>query len=200
MSDENKEEYDDAAPSTIGNSDALTPIEKAHPQTEIQIQLIPFSDVPNRPVTGEVAERKMKEGQIIRIGRQVVRDGQPVMRGNRVLREDDIWYMSKVVSRIHAEMWYKDGQVYIRDIGSSSGTFLNKMRLSPSGKESRPYPIKAGDILQFGIDYKGKQEGIYKCITVKVGFHDQTWIKNSRNNANHIKYIFSFYTEIFIIL
>ena len=34
------------------------------------------------------------------------------------------------------------------------------MRLSPSGKESRPYPLKDGDIIQLGVDYGGKQEGI----------------------------------------
>jgi len=33
------------------------------------------------------------------------------------------------------------------------------MRLSPSGKESRPYPLKDGDIIQLGIDYQGRQEG-----------------------------------------
>jgi len=33
------------------------------------------------------------------------------------------------------------------------------MRLSPSGKESRPYPLKDNDIIQLGIDYQGKSEG-----------------------------------------
>jgi len=35
------------------------------------------------------------------------------------------------------------------------------MRLSPSGKESRPYPLKDNDIIQLGIDYQGKSEGKY---------------------------------------
>lgn len=51
--------------------------------------------------------------------------------------------------------------MYFRDVGSSSGTFLNRLRLSPSGKESRPYPLKSGDIIQLGVDYQGRQEGIY---------------------------------------
>ena len=50
-------------------------------------------------------------------------------------------------------------QIYIKDIGSSSGIFLNKMRLSPSGKESRPYPVNQGDVVQLGVDYRGKSEG-----------------------------------------
>jgi pSer/pThr/pTyr-binding forkhead associated (FHA) protein len=156
----------------------------------ISFQLIPFSDIPSKPPLGEVVERTIKEGQILRIGRQVFRDGQPVMRGTKILGDEDIWFVSKVVSRIHAELWFKDNQLYIRDIGSSSGTFLNKMRLSPSGKESRPYPIKQGDSLQFGIDFKGKPDDIYKSVSVKVGFHDQSWIKASRTQANQTKFVF----------
>lgn len=153
----------------------------------IQFQLIPVSDNPDKPAIGEVIERKIVEGVILSIGRQVIKDGQPVIKGNKASSEDNIWFNSKVVSRTHAELWMKDHQLYIRDIGSSSGTFLNKMRLSPSGKESRPYAIKQGDELQFGIDFRGKTEDIYKRVLVKIGFHDQSWIKSSRNNANHIK-------------
>lgn len=38
------------------------------------------------------------------------------------------------------------------------------MRLSPSNKESRPYPLKDGDIIQLGIDYQGKSQGNEKII------------------------------------
>ncbi|KAI8897130.1 hypothetical protein BC833DRAFT_594862 [Globomyces pollinis-pini] len=80
-----------------------------------------------------------------------------------------IAFRSKVVSRHHCEMWVgKDNQLYFRDVGSSSGTFLNRLRLSPSGKESRPYPVKSGDIIQLGVDYQGRQEEIYKAVMIKV--------------------------------
>jgi pSer/pThr/pTyr-binding forkhead associated (FHA) protein len=154
----------------------------------IQFQLIPVSENPKKKAIGEVIERKIQEGVVLSIGRQVIKDGQPVIKGSKPASEDNIWFNSKVVSRNHAELWMKDYQIYIRDIGSSSGTFLNKMRLSPSGKESRPYAITQGDIIQLGIDFKGKNEDIYKGIIVKIGFHDQSWIKASRNQANHIKY------------
>ncbi|TPX33825.1 hypothetical protein SmJEL517_g03348 [Synchytrium microbalum] len=78
-------------------------------------------------------------------------------------------FRSKVVSRTHAEIWIgADGQVYFRDVGSSSGSFLNRLRLSPSGKESRPYPVKSGDIIQLGVDYQGRQEDIYKSVMIKI--------------------------------
>jgi hypothetical protein len=79
---------------------------------------------------------------------------------------DPVWFKSKVVSRSHAEIWLKDGQVsqinkvYLRDSGSSSGTFLNKMRLSPASKMSRPYPLREGDVIQLGVDYQGRTEGM----------------------------------------
>jgi hypothetical protein len=83
---------------------------------------------------------------------------------------DPVWFKSKVVSRAHAEIWLKDGQVmisnqvYLRDSGSSSGTFLNKMRLSPASKMSRPYPLRQGDVIQLGVDYQGRTEGTLKLI------------------------------------
>lgn len=52
----------------------------------------------------------------------------------------------------------------VRDAGSSSGTFLNKLRLAPSGKDSKPFPLKEGDMLQFGVDYKG----MYHLLLIKT--------------------------------
>ncbi|KAJ3333750.1 hypothetical protein HDU76_004246 [Blyttiomyces sp. JEL0837] len=79
---------------------------------------------------------------------------------------DFVAFRSKVVSRTHAEMWVTpDGQLMFRDVGSSSGTFLNRLRMSPSGKESRPYHVKSGDIVQLGVDYQGRQEEIYNLRT-----------------------------------
>lgn len=66
-------------------------------------------------------------------------------------------------------LWCLPLQVYLKDTGSSSGTFLNHLRLSPSGRESRPYPLKEGDIIQLGIDYQGRPEEIYKCVVIRVG-------------------------------
>ncbi|KAI8916527.1 hypothetical protein DFJ77DRAFT_460165 [Powellomyces hirtus] len=182
-------------PSTLPTSTAAPPAAGApagSAQTdsgEIRLQLIPHSDVMGRPALGEVVERAFKEGMTVRIGRQVIKDGQPtVIKGQKQPQENDIWFASKVVSRNHAEMWVKDGQIYVKDIGSSSGTFLNKMRLSPSGKESRPYPLKEADLIQFGIDYKGKPDDIYKSIMVRIGFYDQSWVQNQRRKANPVRF------------
>ncbi|KAJ3010164.1 UNVERIFIED_CONTAM: hypothetical protein HDU68_002298 [Siphonaria sp. JEL0065] len=82
---------------------------------------------------------------------------------------DFIAFKSKVVSRAHAELWVsEEGQVMFKDVGSSSGTWVNRHRLSPSGKESRPYNIKSGDVIQLGMDYQGRQEDMYKSVVMKV--------------------------------
>ncbi|KAI8824172.1 uncharacterized protein EV422DRAFT_564880 [Fimicolochytrium jonesii] len=82
---------------------------------------------------------------------------------------DFVAFRSKVVSRTHAEMWVgREGQVFFRDVGSSSGSFLNRLRLSQSGKESAPHILKSGDVIQLGVDYQGRTEEIYKCVMFKI--------------------------------
>ncbi|KZT54838.1 SMAD/FHA domain-containing protein, partial [Calocera cornea HHB12733] len=108
-------------------------------------------------------------------------DGQPPIRIGRFTerrsthggRDDDgkIAFRSKVVSRGHAEVWCEPGgkgQVLLRDTSSSSGTFLNHIRLSSPNIESRPYPLKDGDVIQLGVDYQGGTEEIYRCVKIRV--------------------------------
>ncbi|KAI8609309.1 hypothetical protein BC830DRAFT_1043300, partial [Chytriomyces sp. MP71] len=104
-------------------------------------------------------ERDLKPGMFLKIGRKV--EKKPQM--------DFIAFKSKVVSRVHAELWVsEEGKVMFKDIGSSSGTWVNRHRLSPSGKESRGYSIKSGDVIQLGMDYQGRQEDVYKSVVMKI--------------------------------
>ncbi|OUM61728.1 hypothetical protein PIROE2DRAFT_44935, partial [Piromyces sp. E2] len=41
---------------------------------------------------------------------------------------------------------------YIKDTGSSSGTFLNGKRLSPQGQESTFFELNNGDVIKLGED------------------------------------------------
>ena len=85
------------------------------------------------------------------------------------LGSNKLAFKSKVVSRAHAEVWVElGGKFFIRDTKSSSGTFLNHVRLSPANSESRPYQMKDGDILQLGVDYQGGAEDIYKSVKIRV--------------------------------
>ncbi|KAF8416070.1 hypothetical protein EV426DRAFT_449377 [Tirmania nivea] len=64
------------------------------------------------------------------------------------------YFDSKVLSRQHAEVWAepKTGKVWIRDVKSSNGTFVNGTRLSQENKDSDPHELRAEDILELGID------------------------------------------------
>ncbi|KAI8811099.1 hypothetical protein BJ742DRAFT_754097 [Cladochytrium replicatum] len=99
-------------------------------------------------------------------------------------KTDFIAFRSKVVSRTHAELWVgADNQLYLKDVGSSSGTFVNRLRLSASGKESRPCALKSGDVIQLGVDYQGRQEEIYKCVLIKLFISVRTGKKPKANSA-----------------
>ena len=106
--------------------------------------------------------------------------GQPGARGGAIpisgshggggrIDSSRIAFKSKVVSRGHAEIWCEPGgKFFIRDTKSSSGTFLNHIRLSGPNLESKPFAIKDGDVVQLGVDYQGGTEEIYRCVKMHV--------------------------------
>ena len=105
--------------------------------------------------------------EVIRVGRYSEKDNQANVPPNTPSAAP-VGFKSKVVSRRHCEFWYEDGRWYIKDVRSSSGTFLNHIRLSPPGTESKPYPVNDGDIVQLGIDFKGGEEMIFRCVKMRL--------------------------------
>ncbi|RCH78351.1 hypothetical protein CU098_000770, partial [Rhizopus stolonifer] len=57
--------------------------------------------------------------------------------------------------------------VLLKDTKSSSGTFVNHVRLSPANTESRPVEIRDGDLVQLGVDYQGGYEEIYRAVKMR---------------------------------
>ncbi|KAK3375404.1 hypothetical protein B0H63DRAFT_278553 [Podospora didyma] len=119
--------------------------------------------------------------EIIRVGRYSERDSQPNVPHN-VPSAAPVGFKSKVVSRRHCEFWYEEGKWYIKDVKSSSGTFLNHIRLSPPGTESKPFPVNDGDIVQLGIDFKGGEEMIFRCVKMRLELN-RGW-QNKLNTFN----------------
>ena len=136
------------------------------------------------PHNGFFPELAVKSGRKLAIGRKPEDDLTPLM-------VDFFAYNSRVVSRIHAEVWFVSGSFYIRDLKSTSGTFLNAMRLSEQGKErwaetdfllfssqktqffflinfSRPFKIVTGDVVQFGVDLRNSGKEEEKCVSTVV--------------------------------
>lgn len=84
-----------------------------------------------------------------------------------------IVFKSKVVSRTHALFFCnEDGQWFLRDTKSSSGTFLNHIRLSPASQESSLMPVIDGDIIQLGMDYRGGTEEVYRLVKMRCHFNN----------------------------
>lgn len=87
-------------------------------------------------------------GQRVKIGRQTNAKTVPAERNG--------YFDSKVLSRQHAEIWEDGGKIFIKDVKSSNGTFINGERLSAEGLESEPFELKNEDIVEFGIDIIGE--------------------------------------------
>lgn len=82
---------------------------------------------------------------VLRIGRQTNNKTVPTPTNG--------FFDSKVLSRQHAEIWAdRNGKIWIRDVKSSNGTFVNGQRLSQENKDSDPHELREQDMLELGID------------------------------------------------
>ena len=116
---------------------------------------------------------------IIRVGRYSEREG-PQLANPMTPSDAPIGFKSKVVSRRHCEFTFINGQWHIKDVKSSSGTFLNHIRLSQPNSESRLFPVKDGDVVQLGIDFRGGEEAIFRCVKIRVECN-RSWQKRPNN-------------------
>ena len=81
------------------------------------------------------------------------------------------FFDSKVLSRQHAEIWAdRNGKVWIRDVKSSNGTFVNGARLSPENRDSEPHELQTQDHLELGIDIVSEDQKtvVHHKVAAKV--------------------------------
>ncbi len=66
--------------------------------------------------------------------------------GKTLGRGDDADFVlpDKAISRKHAEIFYRDGQWFLRDLESSNGTYVNEQRIT------EPIPLKSNDQIRCG--------------------------------------------------
>jgi pSer/pThr/pTyr-binding forkhead associated (FHA) protein len=77
------------------------------------------------------------------------------------------------ISRRHAEISYANGQYFVRDLGSTNGTFVNEVRLQPDSAQA----LKPNDVVRFGTIVKftfnvrmsGKEESEKTLRSAKGG-------------------------------
>ncbi|KAI0463799.1 hypothetical protein LJB42_002805 [Komagataella kurtzmanii] len=72
------------------------------------------------------------------------------------------YFASRTLSRSHASLFVKEGKLYVRDLKSSNGTFINDVRL----EHKKEYLLNVGDELTLGSTLESQP--LHKKIQVKV--------------------------------
>ena len=101
--------------------------------------------------------------EILRIGRQTNTKTVPTPANG--------YFDSKVLSRQHAEVWAdRNGKIWIRDVKSSNGTFVNGVRLSPESRDSEPHELRDNDMLELGIDIVSEDQKsiVHHKVSAKI--------------------------------
>ncbi|KAL1848439.1 hypothetical protein Plec18170_008037 [Paecilomyces lecythidis] len=103
--------------------------------------------------------------EVLRVGRQTNAKTVPTPVNG--------YFDSKVLSRQHAEIWAdRSGKIWIRDVKSSNGTFVNGQRLSPENRDSEPHELREGDTLELGIDIVSEDQKsiVHHKVSAKVEY------------------------------
>lgn len=111
----------------------------------------------------------------LRIGRQTNQKTVPTPTNG--------FFDSKVLSRQHAEIYAeRNGKIYIRDVKSSNGTFVNGTRLSQENRESDPHELQTADHLELGIDIVSEDQKtvVHHKVAAKV---EHAGFLNNTNNV-----------------
>lgn len=119
------------------------------------------------PMTGTFERKHMlvpfRPDPPLKIGRQTNAKTLPTpMNG---------YFDSKVLSRQHAEVIAdRNGKIWIKDIKSSNGTFVNGIRLSQENRESEEHELREGDTLELGIDIVSEDQKsiVHHKVSAKV--------------------------------
>ncbi|GAA5866455.1 hypothetical protein JCM8547_000630 [Rhodosporidiobolus lusitaniae] len=133
-------------PRPRGAPNSLTPAQPAPPTTSASPATV-FPALHLTPLNGTFVPKQISldpPGTRVKIGRQT--NAKTIPNGTNG------YFDSKVLSRAHAEVWSEDGKVFIKDVKSSNGTFINGERLSPESSESDVFQLNTDDVVEFGID------------------------------------------------
>ena len=76
---------------------------------------------------------------------------------------------SQVLSKSHAFFSFSGGHFYLKDTGSSNGSFINNFRLSKPGQSSLDSQLFSQDVVRFGSEVSDKNKMVKeKCIVGKI--------------------------------
>ena len=119
------------------------------------------------PLTGTFERKQITvpfSPDFLRIGRQTNAKTVPTAING--------YFDSKVLSRQHAEVWAdkETGKIWIKDVKSSNGTFVNGVRLSAENRDSEPHELREQDTLELGIDIVSEDQKsiVHHKVSAKV--------------------------------
>lgn len=119
------------------------------------------------PMTGTFERKQITvpfSPDFLRIGRQTNAKTVPTAVNG--------YFDSKVLSRQHAEVWAdkENGKIWIKDVKSSNGTFVNGVRLSAENRDSEPHELREQDTLELGIDIVSEDQKsiVHHKVSAKV--------------------------------
>ncbi|KAF2090420.1 hypothetical protein K490DRAFT_72021 [Saccharata proteae CBS 121410] len=118
--------------------------------------------------------------EVLRIGRQTNNKTIPTPTNG--------YFDSKVLSRQHAEVWAdRTGKIFIRDVKSSNGTFVNGNRLSPENRDSEPHELREQDMLELGIDIVSEDQKtiVHHKVAAKI---EHAGIYNSNGSVMDLNF------------
>ena len=98
----------------------------------------PSKGTPNRLRVVEPAEQR---GRVYELGEEMT-VGRAA--GCQVKVEDSY------ASQLHARVFRKEGQVFVEDLGSTNGTYVNRKGTKSKEKVGGPMPLRLGDRLMVG--------------------------------------------------
>jgi hypothetical protein len=75
---------------------------------------------------------------------------------------------SRCTALAHTMTKHNTTQLRYRDVGSSSGSFIDRVRCSPSARESPLIPVESMQLMQLGVDYQCRTEDIFRAVGIKV--------------------------------
>jgi pSer/pThr/pTyr-binding forkhead associated (FHA) protein len=173
--------------STTGGSTA-SPVAPSQPPTQVQQNGVrtaagqasnePTAVLALLPMNGTFERKQINVPffpDVLRIGRQT--------NAKTVPTPSNGFFDSKVLSRQHAEIWAeRNGKIWIRDVKSSNGTFVNGHRLSPENRDSEPQELHQQDTLELGIDIVSEDQKVivHHKVSAKVEY---VGIPGSSNNV-----------------
>lgn len=100
-----------------------------------------FGDTNDEAENGSPTYAEMQSPKGITVD---VYSGRPIVVG-RSKKNSNLHLGFEGVSRVHAKLQYRDGVLYVTDLGSTNGTYVNGVRLD-SFKDT---PVHAGDTVEF---------------------------------------------------